>query len=285
MALINWMARAVCAAVVSVAISVPPAQADIFAGDYTLTVEYDNDISDGVVLLQDVATPLAIARTSPTELSATITGQGGLVTIPLTQSGQLATAAGVPIAYAGWNLIEFAMVSDGVNKAFLMVGQDTGDPMDIDFVVSSWSEAAQPVTPADIAGPWEILAYSDSNLRNLGEGFEYEESPVEGTFVQIGVDRVHLTAAPDDGDPLSADMLVSGNIVSLIDPPVAHSHLLQFATDGNSTAGCSVGVETYDPTDVSVGIFLGHPTPEPASLSLLLLGALGLIRRSPRPRP
>ena len=278
---VNWLGCVVCAAGALVFLLTGAARADLFVGTYTPPVEYDNDISDGVVILHDSAVTLTVARNSPTELTATITGEVGPVTIALTQSGQRATATGAPIAYAGWNLLEFAMVSDGTNKAFLMVGQDASDPTDIGFMVSSWSEATEPITPSDIVGTWAVRPYSDSNLLYLGDGFE-EEHAVSAAFVQIGIDRVHLTAIPAEGQPLSADMLVSGNIVSLINPPVAHSHLLRMATDGDTMAGCSVGVEIDDPTDVSVGVFLGSPVPEPASLSLLVLGALGLIRRSPR---
>ena len=57
------------------------AYADPFAGSYSLSVAYDNDISDGVVILRDSAVDLTITRNSPTELTASIAGEGGPVTI------------------------------------------------------------------------------------------------------------------------------------------------------------------------------------------------------------
>ena len=231
------------------------AYADPFAGSYSLSVAYDNDISDGVVILRDSAVDLTITRNSPTELTASIAGEGGPVTIPLTESGQRVTASGAPIAYTGWNLIEFAMVSDGINKAFLMVGQDASDPTDMSIMASSWSEATEPVAATDIAGAWTVLQYSDHNLLDLDEGFE-QDPPVVGTNVAISPDQIRLTALPPEWNPLSANLFVSGTIVSLINPPGDDYHLLRIATDGNTSAFCAVNVEDDDPTDVGMSIGL-----------------------------
>ena len=238
-------------------------QADDFAGSYNPMVEYDNDISDGVIIQQSYSHTL-IVSTADTQGHRTVTISDGSNSVEIdtieSPSGDRIYNSERPVAYEGWNLLDFIMVSDGVNKAFALIGQEDYDPLDISFTLSSWSDLSPVLSPADFAVTSSVNQYGDPNLRNVTDGF-YPAGPLTGTATASGENEIILTGSSPEGDPHSFTMQVSGNTARLVDPPVTSDsgvhHAFQITSDGSRFSGYLVGVELDDISDVGISLMLG----------------------------
>ena len=246
-------------------IVVSPVQADNFAGSYNPMVEYDDNISDGVTILQNYSTTLVVStKDANGDRTVTISDGNDSVVIDTieSESGRRIYNPQRPVAYPGWNLLDFTMVSDGVNKAFAMVGQEDYNPLDIGFIVGSWSDISPVLSPNDFAGSWSINFYGDTNLRDVPEGIS-PSGVLSATISESGENEIFVSGSSLEGDPYSFVMQVSGNAARLVNPPVTSSaavcHTLQITSDGSWGSGYMVATELEDESDVSITILLAVP--------------------------
>ena len=222
------------------------AQADYFAGSYNPMVEYDDNISDGVIIQQSYSHTMVVS-TADTQGHRTVTLSDGSNSVEIdtveSASGDRIYNPTRSVAYPGWNLIDFIMVSDGVNKAFTMIGQEDSDPLDISFIVGSWSDVSPVLCPADFAGTSSSNSYGDPNLRDVPEGFSQEGQPTT-TITESGESEIVLSGSSPEGFPFSFTLGLSGNTARLVDPPVTFGggvhHTFQITSDGLSSSGYMV---------------------------------------------
>lgn len=248
-------------------IVVGPVQADRFAGTYNPMVEYDDNISDGVTILQSYSVTLVVS-TKDANGHRTVTISDGNHSVEIdtieSASGRRIYNAQRPVAYDGWNLLDFTMVSDGVNKAFAMVGQEDYDPLDISFTVGSWSDLSPVLSTSDFVGAWTMASYGSWNLRDPNERIS-PRGLETGTVTESGPNEILITATSPEGASVSFPMRVSGNAARLADPPFTSSdgihHTFQITSDGSWGSGYMVTTELDDESDVAITLLLAVPGP------------------------
>lgn len=239
------------------------AYSDNFAGSYNPMVEYDWNINDGVVIQQDLLHTLDVPLADPSghRMVTIADGAGNTADIDTIESasGDRIYNPERPVAYEEGNLLDFVMVSDGTNKACVMIGQEDHDPLDISFTVASWSDVPVVLTPDDLVGSWFLTEYSDPNLQNVADSFTAEVLAID--IVAVSESEISVTLSIASGDYVTVPMYISGNTARLVNPPITTDHgiwhTFQIASDGVSFSTCQAGTENDDLTDVSVGIGLG----------------------------
>jgi hypothetical protein len=239
----NWVGRSPVTAIGAVA--------DTFAGSFPVTALQDNNIQDGVAIIQQKGT-IGVVGNGAGDYTVTLTntlGQGmsfnatqGLDANQI-QSDRL-------VALADSNLVDFVMVSDGQNMAMAMIGQETYDPTDISLTVTSWTNTPWSLPAADWVGTWDASYYSDPNLRDTAEGFTSDT--MQFTITRVGTTNT-LIVATTDGSAVQATL--SGNTIKFTGSLVVGGsrwHALQASSDGTGMSFVAVTSEIADPADVSV---------------------------------
>ena len=244
-------------------ILVSPSYSDNFSGFYNPMVEYDWNISDGVLIQQDSSHTLDVPVADPSghRMVTIADGAANTADIDTIESalGDRIYNPERPVAYEGWNLLDFIMVSDGTNKACVIIGQEDYDPSDISFTVASWSDVTVELSTSGMEGSWFVTTYSDPNLRNVEDSFTRDVQAID--VIAVSEVEISVTISTASGEHLTVPMQVSGNTARLVNPPITTAdgiwHTLQVVSDGVSFSLCHVGTEVDDLTDVSVGIGLG----------------------------
>ena len=238
---------------------VTPAFTDDFIGTWDFDFYSDTNIQDGVSIEQGYDT---VTASRPDPQHVTLNRGGSEVT--LLQDDDILRIESPPFDDGtGFWLAAYAM-ADGVNAAWVNIGQEYNDPDDISVMVGLAGRGTSPVSAADLVGYWSIDFFEQYNLRNI----------LTEPFIRSS-DVVHL--ADLGGDLIQVDFLSynSGAIFALADNHLSmvtnldDSHIVhtfEIVTDVNTFSFAFIASETYDPTDVSVAAGLGQPIPEPALL-------------------
>jgi hypothetical protein len=224
-----------------------------FAGTYSITTQYDNNIQDGVTLSQSGTTTIEITRIDNSNYSLGLTSSEGNLSVPLVRSNNVARIPTRPYNIGASNLLEFLILSDGNNMVFAFVGQELNDLTDISFNVSNWVRNPQPVTTDNFVGTWNASYYSDPNLRNTIDGFSIGNMPIVIAKINSNTISVNL-----NGEILALQV-VDGR-ATLISAPVtgvsATYHDFSITTDGTGLSFHIVAAELNDISDVSIAIGL-----------------------------
>lgn len=227
----------------------------IFAGIHLPYAEIDSNenINDGVTIgPQPDPFGFFVSQNDSTNYTVSF---GSSFSFAAQQVGNRIQSYPRPVVMDTWNMLDFIMLSDGTNRVFAEVGQEQSDPLDVSFLVGSWSSYTGSVTAADFVGTWSLEMYGDTNLSNTNGGFGYQT--ILADIERIDADHV-MVKTPDG---VRLPLRVSGNEAFLESPPVATAtslhHALRIRTDGQRASVYVVASETNDATDVSVSIGLG----------------------------
>jgi hypothetical protein len=218
---------------------------DPFVGSRTLTLFGDDNIKDGVQL-DSIETNFAVSTSDGLHYTVAITAGNNAASLSMVRNGNLLSLNPRPQG----TMINCYMFSDGANGAFLMMGQEVYDPLDISFRVATWAQDAA-VLPSQLVGDWEMTWIQDNNLRSgPQEPFTMESRTL--TVTDLGGGKVGVQ--PGFGGNTWV-MQINGSVLEP-DPGTLDAALvyLSMKSDGHSIAIAGVGVEPWDATDVSVSI-------------------------------
>jgi hypothetical protein len=240
----------------------PVTSADSFLGSRTLTLFGDDNISDGVQL-----------HSSDVDFT-TFTTDGLTYSVALAKSGpsllmvrseNLFSLNPQPQPLGDGQATNSYILSSGGTGAFLLMGQESHDPLDISIHVATWA-AEGPISASQLAGDWGMTWIYDNNLRgDPEEAFSVTTRILSITDLGDNQVEVQIDALLDP----PWRMTIRGNtlepVPDALDPYPSITHL-SMATDGQRLVMAMLGVEPWDATDVSATIGLATRTvsvPEP----------------------
>lgn len=237
-------------------------QTPSFVGTYTVSEQYDLNISNGVVLgLGSVVFEVTQIDVNNLNLQGTVTNpdEGSfsfqLPLVVLSSNTATLPTHPYPINGGSANLLEFLLLSDGSNMVYTGIGQEADDLNDISVSVANWVRNPKLVTAEDFVGSWNGKGYSDPNLRDTANGFE----PEYGSSLISKIDDDTISISIDDESFL---LDVINNRASLANAPVttasATYHAISMITDGSGMSYYMVVTELNDPTDASVTVGLAN---------------------------
>jgi len=261
------------------------AYADAFDGTHDITRVFDTNISDGVTL-ESSSDTLAVSTSDGVSYAVELNAGGRTADWSMIRNGDLLSLTPQPTTFDGWTLCNSYMFSDGVNRAFLMMGQEAEDATDIGINVAGWTDAAGPVALSDLVGAWSMQTVENWNLRSdPHDPFLSNTRRVTISDAGNGQATVGIELTSDEGMQYLL-MDFDGNIFTPAEQPdYVDLHHLAIYTDGQGLALTRIASELDDATDVCAAIGLGQPIPEPATLGLLAVGGLVLIKRRKEYRP
>lgn len=228
-----------------------------FIGSFNPSVEFHNNIRNFTGVLEET-TELMINVEEMTSGHYKVTlsdGTQSLVLNDLQKSGQLIRNDVRPLSLPDVNVLDFIMMSDGTNRAFVMVAQELDDADDVSVTMGSWSSYSGPVTISDFVGYWDIERYADPNLRSTGDGFAFRSLTVE--IQQIDANHINLIVPEDD---TTIPLVVAGNEAYLESPivfPDSTFQTFRIQTDGQRMSFHLGVTEPDDVTDLSATVGLG----------------------------
>jgi len=256
----RWIRRFITG-VISIGLA-PLTLADSFLGSQTLTLFGDDNISDGVQLhSSDV--DFTTFTTDSLTYSVTLTKSGP--SLSMVRSENLFSLNRQPQPFGTGQATNGYILSNGGTGAFLLMGQESYDPLEISIHVATWA-AEGPISASQLAGDWGMMWIYDNNLRN---------DPEEAFSVTTRI--LSITDLGDNQVEVQIDslldppwrMTIRGNTLEPISgtldsyPSITH---LSMATDGQRLVMAMLGVESWDATDVAATIGLAMRTvsvPEP----------------------
>jgi hypothetical protein len=223
---------------------------NIFTGKYKISMQSNDNIRDGVHIYKSKITAKIIQK-DPDKLTFT----SGKFSIPLVQSGNMATLLTHPYYMGPYNQLEFLLLSDGNNMVAAISGQEAYDLADISWSVANWLRTSKRATIDDFVGTWDVNLYVDPNLGDTGDGF----GPTNETITISKLDSNSITV-DIDGNTLS--LAVSKGRATITNAPVTIGsttyQAFSIVTDGTGLSLYLVADPTVaDSTDVSVTIGLG----------------------------
>ena len=272
---VNWL-PACLSALIAFGTLATPAKADAFVGTWGFDWYGDWNIQDGVSIIESQTTGTA---TRPDAQHVTLTDAN--MSITLLEDANMLRIESPPLDIGSGLCLAAYMMSDGIQSAFVHVGQEYSDPNDISVSVGLATRSTATVTPSDLAGDWQFDMISHVNLRDLADSppEQFERNPASLHFTDIGGNQLQVDYIGYGPDGVFE--LVGNRVIPVSMDPSADQdhHLFGMVTDGNTLSLAVIRSELYDATDVSVSIGLGHQIPEPTTMALLTLGGLALIRR------
>jgi pimeloyl-ACP methyl ester carboxylesterase len=221
---------------------------DRFVGTRAMTLYGDDNISDGVTIDSSEVTAVT-SKSNNTNYTVKILD----TTFSMTRDGNdLLVLNPQPQDMGTWIEANVYMLSDGFNEAFLMMGKDP-NPLDISIRVATWAPEIE-VSGSQLAGQWLMKWIFDDNLRDSYLSVfsvEYEML----TITDLGNGQVNVQSGANN-----YVMSINGNKLEPVDP-IPNVVYFSMVTDGQGIAVTLIGVEPYDPTDVSARIGLASRVP------------------------
>jgi hypothetical protein len=144
------------------------------------------------------------------------------------------------------------VLSDGAVGAFLLMEQGISDPQKIGIRLATWAPNTT-VPGSQLAGDWEMTSISDDNLRS-DPGQPFELASETWTIFDLGDGLVDVYLKRHNA---TWRMRIAGNVLTPLPETLASNPFLahlNVVTDGSILAMSSIGVETWDNTDVSATI-------------------------------
>ena len=229
--------------------------ADSFSGTRTITMVSDDNILDGVQLH---SSDVDLTLSSTDSLTYTVT-VGGKPPLSMVCSGNLFSLNPQPQLCDTMQFNNGYILSNGVTGAFLLMGQDSYDPLGISIHLATWT-IDRPILASQIAGDWGMTWIYDNNLKSdPEEAFSVTTRII--SITDIGDNQVEVQIDSLLDPPWR--MRIRGNTLEplpgTLDPYPSVVHL-SMMTDGQSLVMAMLGVETWDATDVSANIVFSTRT-------------------------
>jgi hypothetical protein len=225
---------------------------DIFVGKRTMTFYGCYNISDGFTL--DKPETFKTVTSTDNNIDYAIKFTNDVTFLMVRSSENQLSLNPQPQNNSTFITPNAYMLSDGSNGAFLGIGQENYDPLDISVSVSTWTKSVK-ITGAQLAGQWKVSWIFDDNLKdNLLAPFETADETLTITDKGNGQVRVQ-------GDNFDWTMNIVKNSLVPVGPIDSAIKYFSMVTDGDGISMTILGVETYDPTDVSARIGLAARVP------------------------
>lgn len=224
---------------------------DPFVGKRTMILYGNDNIRDGFVL--DAVEKVTAAISTSNNTDYVIKAKG--ISFSMTkETDNLLALNPQPQNQSTWVTPNAYMLSDGINGAFVMLGQENYDPLDISVRVATWTRPAV-VTGSQLAGTWNTPTWIFDN--DLMDDVLMPFETTDGTFAitDLGNNQVKL----DLGGGINWVLDIVGNsLVPTGQLAFLNSRIVHFSmvTDGNGIAMTWIGVDTNDPTIISTRIAL-----------------------------
>jgi hypothetical protein len=222
---------------------------DPFVGTRAMTLYGDDNISDGVTIDSSEVTAVT-SKSNNTNYTVKILDT--TFSMIRGEDNELALSP-QPQDMGTWIAANVYMLSDGFNGAFLMMGKDP-NPLDISIRVATWAPEVE-VSGSQLAGQWLMKWIFDDNLRDSYLSVfsvEYEML----TITDLGSGQVRVQFGETNWL-----MNINGNKLEPVEPIDPAIVYFSMVTDEQGIAITIIGVETYDPTDVSARIGLASRVP------------------------
>jgi hypothetical protein len=235
------------------------AESDPFVGSRTYTLRSDDNIGDGLQVYTHFA-DATISTNDGLNYSLDFTNPD-MMPLVMVRNGDWLKLQSPQTFSPASDMLEAAIVSDGSGGAMILYTQDTApgsSPDDRSISYSVWSDFAGPITAADNAGQWDSVTYEHWNLLAGGVFFEFTEV---GTITSLGGDRFS-SYLPSQGIFI---LTIVGNELIFDNKPW---HDGRFLVTQDHTFHALIGVEDYNPTDISLGLGYSTRIPQPSDFNI-----------------
>jgi hypothetical protein len=242
------------------------AASDSFVGTHTVTMAYDENISDGLSLSYEDAN---VEITTSDAVTYTLTPPG----MTMTRTGNeleldLRPQSSDPCAV----ILNSYALAEGSLGAILYLGQDPSAAADLHIRVGTWGTGIT-ATSAQLAGLWQGTLIVDEDLADDPSA---PFTVVNSVFTVTDLGSNHILL--DFGGGMSVNATISGNVIVPTDPSFDHFRMI---TDGTTFVVAAINEEDIVGAlgKVSSGIAVATLIPEPATLGLLGCAGLMLLGR------
>lgn len=226
-----------------VAALVVPASAYPLVGSYLITGYGDDNILDGIQLHSQTM-DLIISTSDGLDYTATY-GIGG-PQLSMVRDGYLLSQYPRPQDFgSGWATNAY-ILSDGVNGAWVHMGQEYDNPSDISIHVAAWAEDVE-VTASQLVGKWTMQGVEDLNLLD-NPSAPFDMMTYTYFVTDLGGGLLDMYMSEED---VHWYMQLNGNVLEPVSTPMDSSSVyLSMMTNGQTIVFAALNVESYDETDV-----------------------------------
>ena len=232
--------------------SMAHASPDFPAGSYLITSYGDDNILDGIQLYSQTM-DLIISTIDGLNYTATY-GIGG-PQLSMVRDGYLLSQYPRPQDFgSGWATNAY-ILSDGVNGAWVHMGQEYDNLNDISIYVATWMEDVE-VTASQLVGKWIMQGIDDTNLLS-NPSAPFNMITYTWLVTDLGSGLLDMYMVEEDAH---WNMQLNGNVLEPVSttPIDAWHAYVSMMTNGQTIVFAVLSTELYDETDVSP--FIGFAT-------------------------